>query len=105
MIPVPITAFNQPESQDMFDANPDYWSSYGNTARSIVAGSLKLADPAPPEVKDHPTYNALVMQMTVPAANNGWVNNSAVGYNDAVWSGSNYLYLNDPNSPHNKVKS
>lgn len=93
-IPIPEEAFNQPTPEE-YDRNPTYYSGY-NTGRMASA-----ALPSPEGSVDYQTYRTWVEPFLLPPASpEGWVNNTATGYNNAMIDGANWLWTNDPKSPH-----
>jgi hypothetical protein len=88
---VPSSAFAQPNQNDI-ELNQDYWDSY-RLAQTVEP-------PSPEKSKDYWSYRTLVNLFLKPVL---FGNPSAAGWNCAVIDGANWVYVNDPTSPHNRV--
>lgn len=80
---------------DQMSQNQDYWNGY-------KAGQATAAQncPSASNIPDWGTYHAAVIA-SVPAVSP--FNAAAVGANQAVFDASNWEWLYNPNSGHNKV--
>lgn len=92
-IPIPDTAYAQPTPDELAN-NASYWEGY-NAGKA--AGP---AIPSPAGSKTYDNYRTWIDPLLLPASNQGWVNNEAVGYNNAIIQGANWLWQNDPKSPY-----
>lgn len=99
MLEIPLTIFPNPTPEDE-NQNPEYWDGFdtGKSMRAAVPG---------PEPKD--TYDSYrqskIYPLLKPALIHFAVQNEAVGFNEAIIIASNYRWVNEPDSPHNKVYS
>lgn len=95
-IPIPDSAFTQPTPEEVA-ANQTYWTGY-STGKMASA-----ALPSPAGSGEYNMYRTWIDPYLMPPASpEGWVNNQATGYNNAMIDGANWLWTNDANSPHNK---
>jgi hypothetical protein len=97
-IPIPPEAFTKP-TPDELSANQAYWTGYasGASESSIL--------PSPAGSKNYETYRMWCDAFLLPPASGGFPNHEAVGYNNAMIDGLNWLWTNDPASPHNVVSA
>jgi hypothetical protein len=94
-IQIPDDAFAQPTPEEIA-GNESYWSGYE------IGEKCSAALPSPEGSGDYDTYRGWIdPYLLPPAAPSGWVNNMAVGYNNAMLDGANWLWTYDPKSPHN----
>jgi hypothetical protein len=91
---IPASAFAAP-SPDEKAQNPDYWNGYalGQASAGIM--------PSPAGAADFWAYAALVAATVLKLA--GPTDNFNVGFNAGLLDARNWLWINDPNSPHNKA--
>jgi hypothetical protein len=102
-VPIPQRAFSQPGPND---TDQDYWDGYakGQANSSIV--------PSPAGASDYEAYKARVVLLfkqqvaqTQPNPSlpipTGAPNSYDVGYDNALMDAANWLWINDPASPHN----
>lgn len=116
MLPLSQAAFAQPTSEEI-QLNPSYWGNqtpkgdssdnegYFGGMRALLSGAVKLPSPAgmasywdfeqacQPVMKPHTTR---ILFFT-------FVNTVNTGYDGAVSDATLYVWINDPDSPHNKV--
>lgn len=95
-VPVPDDAFTKPTSEEM-SGNPEYWSGYrmGQTRKTII--------PGPAGYDDYYAYKADWELYYKPATDMGYPIQYNVGFNNAICDAGNWLWINDPKSPHNVV--
>lgn len=89
---IPDDAYTQPTPEEV-DLNPTYWEGYSEGM------SVRSATPSPAGSKTYETYRTWIDPMLLPASTQGFPNNTAVGYNNAIIQGANYLWQHDPQSP------
>jgi hypothetical protein len=97
MIDVPLTIFPTPTAEDLKE-NETYWQGFdaGKAMRSAV--------PGPEPLDSYESYRQTkIYPLLKPALIHFTVQNEAVGFNEAVLIVANYRWVNEPNSPHNKV--
>jgi hypothetical protein len=86
-------AFTQPSPEE-FDRNPTYYQGYS------VGQAASAALPSPAGSKTYENYREWCGPLLLPAASpEGFVNNTATGFNNAMIDGLNWLWRNDPMSP------
>lgn len=77
--------------------NPLFWGAYDNTKGLIVAGDLVL--PSPKGSADYQDYR---LNKVNPLMGDASPNDSVTaGQNSAIVDAANYVWTNDPESPHN----
>ena len=91
--PIPDDAYPQPTADELA-MNPTYWEGY-ETGKAVRA-----AIPSPAGSNNYDNYRTWVDPLLLPASTQGYPNNTAVGYNNAVIQGANYLWTHDPQSPY-----
>jgi hypothetical protein len=94
---IPTTAFAAP-SADEKARNSDYWNGYalGQASSGIV--------PGPAGAADYDDYrNNRVWPLFKPQAIGFFPLAGNVGYDNALMDAANWLWVNDPASPHNKA--
>lgn len=92
-IPIPDSAFHQLTAAEQAPDQPYY--------RGYLAGRKASAVlPSPAGSRDYDTYRSWVEPFLLPPAISGFVKNENVGYNNAMIDGANWLWTNDPQSPH-----
>jgi hypothetical protein len=92
--PAMSTAFAVP-SPDEQTANPDYWNGY-KAAQATAAQNC----PSATNIPDWGAYHATVLASVPPVKP---FNASGVGANQAIFDASNWEWLYNPQSGHNKV--
>jgi hypothetical protein len=92
--PIPASVCVTPSDQDV-QFNSDYWDGY--------AKGCAVAIPSPSKAVDYPSFRKSVDILLKSPYLFGWVNSYAVGYNAAIVDRANWVYLNDPVSPHNRI--
>lgn len=94
---IPASAFTVPTADEKAQ-NPDYWSGYSlGVANSVLV-------PSPANAADYYDYrNNRVWPLFKPQTAGFFPIAANVGYDNALMDAANYLWLNDPNSPHNKA--
>ena len=90
---IPPEAFYQPTPEEV-ERNQGYYNGYSS------GKACTPALPSPAGSGDYATYRIWCEPLLLPPATGGWVNNEAVGFNNAMIDGLNWLWKNDPNSPY-----
>jgi hypothetical protein len=91
-IPIPEEAYAQPTADDLAN-NQTYWEGYA------TGQAVGPAIPSPAGSNTYENYRTWVDPLLLPASHQGFVDNMAVGFNNAVIQGANWLWTNDPESP------
>ena len=87
-------AFTKPSLEEV-KKNQSYWQGYS------VGQAASAALPSPAGSGDYDNYRNWCNPLLLPAASpEGFVNNVATGYNNALVDGLNWLWTHDPESPH-----
>jgi hypothetical protein len=98
---MPDDAFQKPEDPSQYDMNPDYWNGYnsGKPMNTVVNSPAGF----PP---DYGVYKTTMEKAYYrKASQSGYPNDYNVGYNNCINDIINWLWYNDPGSPHNVVTS
>lgn len=102
-LPYDPAAFHQPSEYELA-MNQSYYQGYaaGQMVCTGIPGPAGAYDPN--GISDYAYYQTWVYPCLLPTSTNGWVNNVAVGYDNALIDWSNYLWTHDPQSPHKVPK-
>jgi hypothetical protein len=90
---IPDDAYPEPSPEEVA-MNPTYWQGYD------AGKSVRAAIPSPAGSHDYDNYRTWVDPMLLPASIEGFPNSTAVGYNNSIIQGANYLWTHDPKSPY-----
>lgn len=90
---IPDDAYMEP-TPDEEAMNPSYWQGYD------AGKAVRAAIPSPKGSRTYDNYRTWVDPMLLPPSTQGFPNPTAVGYNNAVIQGLNYLWTHDPESPY-----
>lgn len=92
-LPYDAKAFHQPNPDELAQ-NAPYWQGY-STGQQVCTGI-----PGPAGSGSYDNYRSWVNPCLLPPDTEGFPNAVAVGYNNALIDWCNYLWTNDPQSPH-----
>ena len=92
--PALATVFAVPTS-DQYSQNPNYWDAY-KAEQAHVTNDC----PSATNIPDWATYHAVILQSLPPVA--PW-NAAGVGTEACISDASNWEWIYNPNSGHNKV--
>jgi hypothetical protein len=78
--------------------NQSYWNGWLACGYFTCGGVVLL--PSPEGTGSYDNYDTLFAPYYVPDNISGFVNNGAVGWNNAIVQGKNYVWQHDPKSPY-----
>jgi hypothetical protein len=94
---MPDEAFTEP-TPEQYDMNQEYWLGYDD------GKSMKTVINSPAGFPDYGAYKtAMEAGYYKPASEKGYPTNYNVGWNNCCNDIINWLWTNDPKSPHNVV--
>ncbi|HEX4545745.1 MAG TPA: hypothetical protein VH110_05255 [Candidatus Acidoferrum sp.] len=96
-IDIPPEAFPPPTEYEYY-LNQAYWNGWMQCANFICNGVILL--PSPKGTGDYNHYSTMFAPYYMQDSTFGYVNNGAVGWNNAINQGRNYVWHNDPESPY-----
>lgn len=91
--PIPDDAYMIP-TPDEVAMNESYWKGYE------AGKAIRASTPSPKGSRAYDIYRTWINPMLLPPDVQGFPNQVAVGYNNAVIQGANYLWTHDPESPY-----
>jgi hypothetical protein len=95
-IDIPPEAFPPPSEYEYY-SNQSYWNGWMQCANFICNGVILL--PSPKGTGDYNNYSTLYPPYYMQDSTYGYVNSGAVGWNNAINQGKNYVWQHDPESP------
>ena len=94
----PLSVAFQVPTADQVNLNPVFWQDYQKAQTQVPA-----VCPSASNIPDWPTYHSMCINATLPNTSMGIVNTANIAFNEALFDASDWEWMYNPNSGHNKA--